>query len=140
MENFLKEINAKIEGKVEKQGRKYYLINKEVESIKKETNRRPEYLGVFLGEKKKSFHPSPALIELLSKNSNSKSVVNEKAEWMFLCGKDVFAENTSGKQSGIVFVQNEYDENLGYGKWMKKKGRLIIKNMLDKGVYLRKGY
>ena len=136
MEELLKEITAENE-EIVQIGRKYYLVNKKLREQSKIMNRRPEYLGIYLGEKKKFFQASPALVDLASKNKNNKSVITDKAEWMFLCGKDVFGENAEGKTEGTVFVQNKHDENLGYGTWTKTKGKRIIKNLIDKGKYLR---
>ena len=137
MEEFLKEHNIKLEGEIVKLGRKYFLTNKELLKNTKMIPRKPEHIGIFLGIKKKNFNPSPALIELGSKNAINKAIINEKAEWMFLCGKDVFEENVQGIKKGTVYVMNEQNENLGMGFWTKKKGKRIIKYVLDKGVYLR---
>jgi ribosome biogenesis protein Nip4 len=100
-------------------------------------------LGLFLGEEKTGFNPSPALMDLISKfpDAQSKKIfVNKKAEWMFLCGRNVlsdsFARNPNNLSEGLVFVQNERDENLGYGLF-KMEDTMIIKHILDKGRYLR---
>jgi hypothetical protein len=92
---------------------------------------------------KMGFSPSPALIDLISKfpDAQSKKIfVNRKAEWMFLCGRNVLsdsvAKNPNGLSEGLVLVQNVQDENLGYGQF-KKEDTLIIKHILDKGRYLR---
>lgn len=138
MKEFLKDLNLELKDNIVQQGKKFYLVSEELDEAKKSINRNPDYQGIFLGEKKKSFYPSPTLIDLLSKKAKNKVTITKKAEWMFLCGKDVFAENARGKDSGTVFIQSEDDENLGYGYWTKKKGRKIIKNLLDKGNYLRK--
>jgi ribosome biogenesis protein Nip4 len=36
-----------------------------------------------------------------------------------------------------VLVQNEIDENLGYGVFKQEGKDLVIRNLLDKGKYLR---
>ena len=96
--------------------------------------------GLFLGEDKKGFKPSLALLEMIAKDSKRKAFLNEKGAWMFICGRDVFGESIekSSVEEGLVLVQNDKDENLGYGKIWKKKGELFIKNILDKGDYLRR--
>ena len=136
MEEFLKKHNLSI--KPTRIGRSYFLINHEISEIIKKIPARPEYAGLYLGMEKKSFHPSPALIDIAAKNSKNQAIINQKAEWMFLCGNDVFEENSKGKMQGEVFVMNEHKENLGLGIWTRKKGRKIIKNLQDKGLYLRK--
>ena len=91
----------------------------------------------------RKFIPSPAFPDLLSEKTQKKVSINSKAEWLFLCGRDVFEtsvmKNNSGlscselKSGNLVLVQNEKDENLGVGR----VGEKMIKNLLDKGSYLR---
>ena len=80
---------------------------------------------------------------MLSKDSKKKLYVNKKAEWLFLCGRDLFGSSIkrSDVKKGLVLVQNEKDENLGYGKItlpLSNKDRIVVKNILDRGYYLRK--
>ena len=67
-------------------------------------------IGLFLGEEKnKKFISSLALLELLSKESDKKIYLDEKGEWLFVCGRDIFAESISKadfKDKGLVLVQN----------------------------------
>jgi len=98
-------------------------------------------IGLPLGEIKKDFLPTPALIEFLSNHSTKKVVVDKKSEWMFLCKKDIFTKGVkkilTKKNRGRVFVQNEFDENLGIASF-SEKGNVLLKNILDKGAYIRK--
>ena len=65
---------------------------------------------------------------------------------MFLCGRNVLpssiAKNPNGLTEGLVLVQNERDENLGYGKIIddinNSPMRIVVKNFLDKGDFLRR--
>jgi hypothetical protein len=75
-------------------------------------------VGIFLGEEKKYFEPSPALIELIAgKVTEHKAIVDEKAAWLFLCGRDIFDKGVKEKgtatNKGYLLVQNEEGENLG---------------------------
>jgi len=106
---------------------------------------KPFSAGLFLGEMKgKDFMPSIALLDWISERSGKKIFLNKKASWLFLCGRDVFGEGIlRGKASKneLVLVQNELDENLGYGKViddLSKKNKVVIKTILDKGYFLRK--
>jgi ribosome biogenesis protein Nip4 len=67
--------------------------------------------------------------------------VNKKAEWLFLCGRNILgasiASNPNRLHSGFVLVQNEQDENLGFGFFKQEGKDLILRNILDKGNYLR---
>jgi len=128
---------------VHRVGRNFYLAEERLWQIKNGVNRDVYSLGLFLGEEKMGFSPSPALIEMLSKLPESdgrKVFINKKAEWLFLCGRNILSESISKNpnrlKEGIVFVQNEHNENLGYGQF-KKEDTLIIKHILDKGRYLR---
>tara|TARA_Y100000034_G_C6795455_1_gene356487 strand:+ start:554 stop:976 length:423 start_codon:yes stop_codon:yes gene_type:complete len=103
----------------------------------------PKHIGVFLGENKdKQFIPSIELIELLSHISNKKVFVTDKAEWKFLNKKDILGKaiTKANVYTGFVLVQNKNDENLGYGKFIldiKRKEEVVVKNLLDRGEYLR---
>ncbi|MBD3259549.1 hypothetical protein GF371_02850 [Candidatus Woesearchaeota archaeon] len=111
-----------------------------MEKIREKEGLLPEHIGIFLGEiKKREFKPSLALLELLAEHSDRKVFVNDKAEWLFLCGKDLFKESVTkcNARSGLVLVQNKKDENLGYGRIMRK-GRVFAMNLLDRGDFLRR--
>lgn len=130
--------NVKISGVV-KIKRKYFLPGDGIQEIASKIDREPYAVGIFLGEKKKDFKPSPALLDIIAKISDKKIFISEKAEWLFLCGRDIFGDSIikSNIVSGPVLVQNQKDENLGYGLLSGKRGHLSIKNILDKGDYLR---
>jgi ribosome biogenesis protein Nip4 len=124
-------------------GRNFYQAEERLWEIKSGVTRDIYSLGLFLGEEKTGFSPSPALMDLISKfpDAESKKIfVNKKAEWMFLCGRNILsdsiAKNPHNISEGLVLVQNERDENLGYGLF-KMEDQLIIKHVLDKGRYLR---
>ncbi|MCK4670208.1 MAG: hypothetical protein KAT43_03315 [Nanoarchaeota archaeon] len=121
--------------------RNHYLADKSLlelrDKIKRNMNLEPEGAGVFLGIEKKDFTPSFALLELLSEYSDRKAFVDDKTEWLFLCGRDVFKESVKkcSVKEGFVLVQNRHDENLGLGKVVNKKG-VFIKNCANRGKFL----
>ena len=123
-------------------GRHYYLAEQRLWDMKHGIDRDLFSIGLYLGEEKHLFEPSPVMVELLSKmpEADSRKIfINKKAEWLFLCGRNLLPEsvkNPNNLVSGFVLVQNERDENLGYGLF-KQQDTLIIKNVLDKGKYLR---
>ncbi|RME53899.1 hypothetical protein D6783_00505 [Candidatus Woesearchaeota archaeon] len=96
-------------------------------------------IGVFLGEErgKGGFVPSPSLVDWIAERTEKKIVVNERGEWLFLCGRDVFEESVVGGASlrGDVVVVNERGEVLGLGNAIGKKP--FVKNVFDRGRYLR---
>lgn len=124
-----------------KRGKKYFLVNEEILEIEKSL---PETIssGIILGEsaEKDKFKPSVYLLEWISARSKNKVFVNDKAEWLFLCGRDVLPESiTKDNSSGDIFlVQNMRDENLGFGKKVKQGKTHFIKPILDRGNFLRR--
>mgnify|MGYP000592662303 CR=1 FL=1 len=134
------------ESKVIKIGKNYYYADESLKELRSKINRDVFSVGLYLGhDSGKHFDPSPAFIDMLSKMNgadNLKIFVNKKAESLFLYGRNILNEsilrNPKNINSGYVFVQNEHDENLGYGIFQKQGKDLIVKNLLDKGYYLRK--
>jgi ribosome biogenesis protein Nip4 len=125
-------------------GRSYYLAEPELRDIKDSVKRDIFAMGVFLGEAKDKFYPTPAFLEMVAKNpasDNRKIYVNKKAEWLFLCGRNILmesiAKNPHNISEGLVLVQNERDENLGYGIFKQEGKDLVVRNLLDRGMYLR---
>ena len=114
----------------------YYLKNPFLEEIRNKVNRRIDHLSIPLGEGKKKFKPSLYLLEWLSHRTKEKVYVNKKAEWLYLCGRDLFSDSIEKDTSKerLVLVQNNIDENIGYGLKQGKK----IKNLLDRGDFLRR--
>ncbi len=131
--------NRKIEN-VRKIGRRYFFAEEELYHLGTKISREPFSIGLFLGEKNKEFRPTPALLDMISKRSDRKVFISKKAEWLFLCGRDVFEESIMRKNAfeGLVLVQNELDENLGYGVLVTKGKKMLLKNLLDRGDYLRR--
>ena len=126
---------------VRRVGRNYYLADDALWAMKEKINKDIYSIGVFLGEEKQHLIPSPALLDIIAQMPGSerkKVFVNKKAEWLFMCGRNVLSDSIvkMNVTEGVVLVQNEKDENLGYGL-LKKEDQLIIKNLLDKGYYLR---
>lgn len=116
---------------------RYYILPEEVKKTKENISRSVFSAGAFMGEKKKGrFYPSLLFIEKLAKISDKKVFLGKKAEWLFLCGRDVFIRSIEKKNTstGYVFIQNLKDENLGIGRFREK----VLENMIDRGDYLRR--
>lgn len=139
IENFIKKFTDKKIGEITEMRNQFFLADSGLLEIKNKINEEPFALGTFLGEvRKNNFCPSIALLDMLSKISDRKVFVNERAEWLFLCGRDLFEEGIVKKNAdkGFVLVQNKIDENLGYGEIVS--GKIAVKNFLDKGDFLRR--
>ncbi|MFA5796551.1 MAG: hypothetical protein WC916_00755 [Candidatus Woesearchaeota archaeon] len=124
--------------------RNYFLVNDDIWELREKIMRDPFATGIFLGEAQKHFMPSPAAIDIISRfeDANRKKIfINPKAEGLFLCGRSVLetsiVRNPNQLKEGLVLVQNARNENLGYGLFKQEGKDLVIKRLVDKGMYLR---
>ena len=131
---------------VNKAGR-YFLLN---ESLLKVARQNFYYAGIYLGKVKNGkFFPSFTLLAMIGKGEANKVIVNKKAAWLFICGRDVFrtgilAVRGSRKKGDPVLVLNEFGECLGFGRLVRnlvgavKKNEIAVKNVSDVGDFLRR--
>jgi ribosome biogenesis protein Nip4 len=129
---------------VEKNQR-YYLLNN---NLKKYVKGDYYYAGLYLGKVKSGvFFPSFNLLNLLKDVAVNKVVIDRKAAWLFICGRDVFRAGIlrtyGSKQKGhISLVLNEFGECLGFGRIMcnlfETDGKVVLRNILDVGDFLRR--
>ncbi len=131
---------------VEKAGR-YFLLNK---NLKRLAGRNFYYAGLYLGKVKNArFFPSFNLLAMLAKGKANKIVVDKKAAWLFICGRDVFrrgivAMHGSRRKGDFALIMNEFGECLGFGRIMCSaddavKGAVVaVKNVSDVGDFLRR--
>ncbi len=128
----------------EREGR-YFLLKEDLKSIIKEDF---YYAGKYLGKTKKGmFFPSFNLLAMLAETETNKVVVDEKAAWLFICGRDIFCEGIKGvhgsrRKGDFTLVLNVHSECLGFGKILHdlsaKSIGLVIKNVSDVGDFLRR--
>lgn len=124
---------------VHKMGRRYYQISEKLLHMKNSIDRDTYGVGVFLGEEKKQFNPSFALLDMIGKKTKKITKINDKGEWLFVCKRDVFEDNIiKSSERGICIVQNELGETLGYGRISKKKNKLNLEPIKDRGDFLRR--
>jgi ribosome biogenesis protein Nip4 len=131
---------------VKKQNR-YFLIN---EALRPQVQKDFFYAGVYLGKiKEKIFFPSFILLAMMAEGKANKTIVDKKAAWLFICGRDVFKRGmlniTGSKRKGsYTLVLNQYNECLGFGKIQrnineeKDKNQVIIKNISNIGDFLKR--
>lgn len=129
-------------------GKNYYHVlpelRKLMEKAGKNIGREAQYVGIFLGkEKEKNFIPSLALLDMIGRTTHRWVMVDDKAEWLFLCGRDIFSSSVvkANVKKGMVMICNKKKEILGYGDMAgttNKKDNVHIKNILDKGDFLRR--
>jgi ribosome biogenesis protein Nip4 len=130
---------------VEKGGR-YFLLDK---ALLKIARKNFFYAGTYLGKVKNGkFFPSFNLLTMLAKGEANKIVVEKKAAWLFICGRDVFQQGIlavrgSRKKGDHTLVLNEFGECLGFGKIISSldgavKTTVAVKNVSDIGDFLRR--
>jgi len=128
-------------------GGRYFLVNKNLRGYIRQDF---YYTGTYLGKVKKGkFFPSFNLLAILAKGDVNKIIVDKKAAWLFICGRDIFrrgilAVRGSRKRGGHTLVMNEFGECLGFGKIVyslgeeTKRAEVAVKNILDVGDFLRR--
>jgi len=131
---------------VEKTGR-YFLLS---EALQKVARKDFYYAGTYLGKVKNGkFFPSFNLLAMLARGEANKIVVEKKAAWLFICGRDVFRKGVmavrgSRKKGDHTLVLNEFGECLGFGKIIgsldeaAKRSELVVRNVSDIGDFLRR--
>ena len=138
------QINLNPDCVVEQNGR-FFLVN---ESLQPFLRGDFFFAGSFLGKVKGGkFFPSFILLAMLAKGEASRIVVDGKAAWLFICGRDIFRKGIvrfygSAKKNSNVLVLNEFGECLGFGKIVAGahgeavKNEVVVRNVSDVGDFL----
>jgi ribosome biogenesis protein Nip4 len=150
LENFAAQFGVKVSFNTElldeKNGR-YFLVN---DVLKPMVRSDFFFAGVFLGKAKEGkFFPSFNLLGMLAKKGGNRIVVDRKAAWLFICGRDILAKSIvrvvgSGKKNTNVLVINEFGECLGFGRIVGKLSgegggsEIAVRNVSDIGDFLRR--
>jgi ribosome biogenesis protein Nip4 len=126
-------------------GGRYFLLNKNLKAI---APRSFFYVGRYLGKVKNGkFFPSFNLLTILAEGEAHKVVVNEKASWLFVCGRDIFSEGIvsvqgSLRKGALTLILNEFEECLGFGRiasnFDAKDAKVVVENIADVGDFLRR--
>lgn len=145
---FLKKIGVKpefkLDGEILKLGNKYYLVTKELSETIKKNRERPKSVGMLLGvEDRKKFKPSVAFLQMISKETDKKIVVDKQLEWLFLCGRDIMGQSVikSSVGKGLALVQDQKDNTLGLANVLgplEDSDKIYATNLLDLGDFLRR--
>jgi ribosome biogenesis protein Nip4 len=131
---------------VEKIGR-FYLVNPTLKPLV-----RQDFFsaGVYLGKAKEGkFFPSFNLLGMLAKKDANRIIVDKKAAWLFICGRDVLRKSIvrvqgPSKKDTNTLVFNEFGECLGFGRIVEKlrdgaiDNGIVVRNVLDIGDFLRR--
>ena len=106
------------------------------------------HAGTYLGKTEDGeFLPSFSLLRMIAERKANKVVVDEKTEWLFICGRDIFRQGVirvhgSRRKGDYTLVLNRHRECLGFGKILfdlsgEREG-VVIKNIFDIGDFLRR--
>jgi len=124
---------------------RYFLVN---EDLKKLLSKGFFYAGTYLGRIKNDvFFPSFNLIRMIAESQANKTVVDERTEWLFICGRDIFKRGItkvigSKKKGDLTLILNRHGECLGFGEIShnldEEREGLAIENILDIGDFLRR--
>ncbi|MBU0498403.1 MAG: hypothetical protein KKC68_00720 [Candidatus Thermoplasmatota archaeon] len=125
-------------------GGKFFLKNPELATYR--LPQKEDYFGIFLGEiRRNTFFPAVGLLDLLSQISVEKVVVNQHGELDFLYGKHlrkrhILSITGTDRPGSLKLVQNEHDENLGYGILAaeKKGSQQVLRHILDRGIFIQR--
>ncbi|MCL2641948.1 MAG: hypothetical protein FWD52_00295 [Candidatus Bathyarchaeota archaeon] len=111
------------------------------------------YAGIFLGKiRANKFFPSFNLLSIIATQKANKIIVDQKAGWLFICGRDIFKKGivqTYGRiqRNCHVLIFNEFGECLGFGRVLTEltqqqpqtdKNMPAVANVLDIGDFLRR--
>ena len=123
----------------------YYLLNAALRRI---INPRFHSAGLYLGKTEGGvFFPSFSLLNMLEPVAANKVILEPKAAWLFICGRDIFTRGIvksvgSCREGDYVLVLNKYGECLGFGvltvTLAESPGKIAVKNLLDLGNFLHR--
>jgi ribosome biogenesis protein Nip4 len=127
-------------------GSEFYLVEPELAELNKKMNKNLAYIGTYLGRiGAKHFIPSVWLLAQLAKSAEKKVFVNEKGEWLIVCGRNIWGTSvtkTEGelKKGDLAFVFNKYGECLGYGQIVSEKlsKKAFLDRIFDIGDLIRR--
>jgi len=150
IEDFVSKFNAGIsldENLIVKREKRYFLIQ---ERLKNQIREHFFYAGAYLGKVKDGiFFPSFILLAMIAEGKANKIMVDDKAAWLFICGRDVFKQGIlnvigSKRKGDYTLILNQHNECLGFGRILhnineeEEKNKVIVKNISDIGDFLRR--
>ncbi len=150
IEDFARLFGAKLSlerGLVVKRKDKFFLLGS---GLKKLAEKHGDWLfaGIYLGKiENGKFFPSFPLLSMIADQAQNKVIVDDKAAWLFVCGRDLFKEGVleaygSRSKGAYTLIFNRYGECLGFGRMEKgldeARSGTVIKNVFDIGDSLRR--
>jgi ribosome biogenesis protein Nip4 len=140
LQEFLQPFGVKRTVNAQLVGRSYFIV-KEKELLSK----RPLYTGECIAHVRGPvLIPSIDFLQQIAKEARKHIILNEKAEWLFICGRDVFAKGITSHNNPEtgerVVILNQHKECLGYGDVIAPLDgkKVVIKRLFDIGDLLRR--
>ena len=131
---------------VVKKSQRYFLLNPALQKVIVRSDFY--YAGLYLGKIKDDvFFPSFNFLNMLTPLVANKIVLEKRAAWLFVCGRDVFRKGIakwmgSQRKGEYALVMNEFGECLGFGKIVESfnqaEEKVAVENILDVGDFLRR--
>lgn len=140
IQEFLKQFGIKKETNAQVVGRSYFIVKD-----KNFLGKNPQYAGECIAHiRGPVLIPSIDFLQQIGREARKHIVVNEKAEWLFICGRDIFAKGIASHNNPAmgdrVVILNQHKECLGYGDVISPLDgkRVVIKRLFDIGDLLRR--
>ena len=128
------------EKKADLLNRSYFVIN-DTQFLSK----RPLYVGKCIAHiRGPALIPSVDLLQDIGRGARRHVVLDAKGEWLFICGRDVFAKSITSHTNPVVgdmvAILNSHKECIGYGQMNAPltEQRVVIKRLFDLGDLLRR--
>lgn len=150
IDNFVKLFGAKLrldKKLVVRRGSRYFLLSRNIFKLARE-NGEWLYAGKYLGKVEGGvFHPSFPLLSMVAEKAKNKVTVDDKAAWLFVCGRDLFKDGIvkvegSKEKGAYTVIFNKHGECLGFGRIVKNldalKSGVAVENLFDVGDFLRR--
>jgi len=140
VEEFLKPFGIKKKLDAQIVDRSYFIVKD-----KNFLGKRPLYTGECIAHiRGPVLIPSTSFLQQIGKEARKHVIITAKAEWLFICGRDIFAKGiTSHNNPEVgdrVVILNQHKECLGYGDMTAPltDKRVVIKRLFDIGDLLRR--
>ncbi len=140
IQEFLKQFGITKETGAQAVGRSYFIVKD-----KNFLGRHPIYAGECIAHiRGPVLIPSIDFLQQIGKEARKHIIVNAKAEWLFICGRDIFAKGIASHNNPAmgdrVVILNQHKECIGFGDVIAPLDgkRVVIKRLFDLGDLLRR--
>ena len=140
IQEFLRPFGIKKDIDFQLVGRSYFIVKS-----RQLLSKHPMYSGECIAHiRGPVLIPSIGFLQQIGKEARKHVILNPKAEWLYICGRDVFSKGIASHNNPMVgdrvVVLNQHKECLGYGDMVAPftDKRVVIKRLFDIGDLLRR--